>query len=98
MISMISSVKSATSGYEEGGIVNSGSLHGDKNLIRVNGGEMIMNTHQQDNLFRLLNGQLAFGPNKEETSQIIGVVKGADLQLVRKNLISKKAKIGKNII
>lgn len=40
--------------FATGGIVN-GSLIGDMNLARVNGGEMILNGRQQTNLFRMLD-------------------------------------------
>ena len=41
--------------FAEGGIVGGTQKHGDRLLARVNSGEMILNTRQQANLFRLLN-------------------------------------------
>lgn len=41
--------------FAEGGIVGGTQKQGDRLLARVNSGEMILNTRQQANLFRLLN-------------------------------------------
>jgi hypothetical protein len=43
--------------FANGGIVQGGSISGDKILARVNAGEMILNQGQQSTLFALLNGQ-----------------------------------------
>jgi len=43
--------------FANGGIVQGGSISGDKILARVNAGEMILNQGQQSTLFGLLNGQ-----------------------------------------
>lgn len=42
--------------FADGGIV-AGISSGDRNLIRVNGGEMVLNTAQQQRLFAVLNGR-----------------------------------------
>ena len=42
--------------FAEGGIVG-GISTGDRNLVRVNGGEMILTTAQQQRLFNILNGK-----------------------------------------
>lgn len=42
--------------FAGGGIVN-GPTAGDRNLVRANGGEMILNKHQQSTLFNMLNGK-----------------------------------------
>ena len=42
--------------FAEGGIVG-GINTGDRNLVRVNGGEMILTTAQQQRLFNILNGK-----------------------------------------
>lgn len=42
--------------FADGGIVT-GISSGDRNLIRVNGGEMVLNTAQQQRLFAVLNGR-----------------------------------------
>lgn len=46
--------KAAANKYETGGIVPGNSRHGDRVLARVNSGELILNTAQQDNLARLI--------------------------------------------
>ena len=60
-------------GFATGGIVN-GPKTGDKNLIRANGGEMILNGRQQQNLFDMIDRGTA-GKNSEVQFKI----RGADL-------------------
>lgn len=55
LMTMIQAVKSAGA-FASGGIVQGSSFTGDRNIIRVNSGEMILNRKQQRNLFNLLNG------------------------------------------
>lgn len=55
LMTMIQAVKSAGA-FASGGIVQGTSFTGDRNIIRVNSGEMILNRKQQRNLFNLLNG------------------------------------------
>lgn len=70
--------------FANGGIVDAASRVGDHNIIRVNGGEMILNDRQQSNLFKLLNGESwayfygnNFGLGKHETIQLR--ISGSDL-------------------
>ena len=42
--------------FAKGGIVGGNSTHGDRNLARVNSGEMILNKRQQGNLANMLGG------------------------------------------
>ena len=97
MLSMISSIKQATSGsYAEGGIVGGSSYYGDRLLARVNSGEMVLNSRQQRNLFNLLDTGLM--PQKGVTNvQVTGVVRGTDLLLVQKNTNKVRAKAGSKI-
>jgi len=44
-------IASAIPGFKDGGIVDSIFTSGDRNLIRANGGEMIMTTPQQSKLW-----------------------------------------------
>lgn len=77
IIGMISQAK----GFANGGIVDAPYKFGDKNLVRVNDGEMILNTQQQANLFKMLNdgrqdgspagGQVEF---KIQGTQLVGVL------------------------
>lgn len=57
MIASISSVKNSMPKFATGGIVGGSSTTGDRLLVRVNSGEMILNKHQQLMLWQLLNGQ-----------------------------------------
>ena len=57
MIASISSVKNSMPKFATGGIVGGSSATGDRLLVRVNSGEMILNKHQQLMLWQLLNGQ-----------------------------------------
>jgi tape measure domain-containing protein len=63
--------------FEKGGIVGGNSTHGDRNIARVNSGEMILNKTQQGTLWGLLNGQGGIGGNvnfKIKGSDLIGVI------------------------
>ncbi len=55
MLTMMSSITSATSGYATGGVIGGASTFGDKKFARVNSGEMILNKFQQASLFSLIN-------------------------------------------
>lgn len=57
MISMVATI----SGFATGGIVGGNSKSGDKLLVRVNSGEMILNAAQQARLFALANGASVYG-------------------------------------
>lgn len=72
-------------GFADGGIISSNSFHGDQNLIRVNGGEMILNQKQQSNLFRMLNN----GGGNKTSGQVEFVIKGTTLQGVLNNTNKK---------
>ena len=52
LISLVNTI----SGFATGGIVGGSSTSGDKILVRVNSGEMILNAAQQARLFALANG------------------------------------------
>lgn len=56
IVATIGSIFASLPKFADGGIVNSVSNFGDKQLIRVNGGEMVLNSMQQKNLFDLLDG------------------------------------------
>ena len=59
--------------FATGGIVGGNSTHGDRNMVRVNSGEMILNKAQQGTLFSMLNGKGSVGGNVEFK------IRGADL-------------------
>ena len=58
--------------FANGGIVDSPFGVGDRVLARVNGGEMILNKHQQSNLFNLLDNGGLSGINNKVTFEIEG--------------------------
>lgn len=93
--SVISQIHSL-SGYAQGGIVTGGSTHGDRVMARLNAGEMVLNGHQQSNLFRAIeNGD--FGSSTIETPTINFKLKGSDIYGSLKNFGKGQLKTGKNI-
>lgn len=66
--------------FEHGGVVGGTSFSGDRMLARVNSGEVILNTGQQNQLLRLASGNVNTGNIYAET-----VVKGNDLRIILKN-------------
>ena len=90
--SMIAQIHSI-SGYAQGGI-NPGKVVGDKNIIRVNGNEAILNTGQQRRLWNLINGSEMLGyqptisPGKVEFK-----IRGSDLVGVFNNHNKKRSKV-----
>lgn len=90
LATLLASMKSAK-GFAGGGIVDSNLMHGDKNIVRVNGGEMILNTQQQKNLFRMLD------EGRTEKNNLGGHVefkiRGTELIGVLDNYTNKRSKI-----
>lgn len=68
LMAMIAGVRSAA-GFAQGGIVGGTSYSGDKQYIRVNSGEMILNGQQQARLFSMINSG---GGGGEVTFRIAG--------------------------
>lgn len=63
--------------FAKGGIVGGSSTHGDRNIARVNSGEMILNKAQQGTLFAMLNGKGGMGGNVSfelRGDRLIGVI------------------------
>ena len=81
--------------FESGGIVGGSSTMGDKQLVRVNSGEMILNSRQQSHLFNMLDNGI-YTQNGTNVS-ITGKIKGSDIYLSQKNYGKTKALTGKNI-
>ena len=75
--------------FADGGIVNSPFTSGDKVLARVNGGEMILNKHQQSNLFNLLDG----GATTSGSRQVEFKISGKELVGVLNNYNNKMSKL-----
>ena len=97
LASMVSQIKQLTAGgYAEGGIIPGNSFHGDKVMAMVNSGEMILNTHQQKNLFDMLNGITGTGISSSKI-ELTGKIRGKDLLLVQKNYNTIGSKSGQSI-
>ena len=97
LVSMVSQIKQLTAGgYAEGGIVPGNSFAGDKVMAMVNSGEMILNTHQQKNLFDMLNGITGTGIASSKI-ELTGKIRGKDLLLVQKNYNTIGSKSGQSI-
>lgn len=75
----------ALQAFAQGGIVGGNSTTGDRNLVRVNSGELILNKAQQGNLFSLLNGKGTLGGGQVEF-----IIKGDKLWGTLQNYNNKK--------
>ena len=96
IMSTFAQIGSIVGAFADGGIVG-GSLHGDKVLARLNGGEMVLNKTQQSKLFHAIESG-RFGDNNNTTpSTITWKIKGSDLYCALSNYKSVKIKQGKNI-
>lgn len=89
VIGAITSIFSSLPTFETGGIIPGTSFSGDKVLARVNSGEMILNSEQQSNLFKMLNSKLYGGLNigrptiKPQTGNIAALIApGGDNQKI----------------
>ena len=82
------------SGYQQGGIVGGGSYVGDKQLVRANSGEMLLNTSQQSRLFNILNGTYQVPNTDLSASEIQFRISGRDLVgvLANNNKIQSKVR------
>lgn len=89
IISTVATVKSQTKGYATGGIVGGNSYVGDKQTVRVNSGEMILNKQQQANLFRMLNQ----GTTSSNSGSVKFKVEGKDLVGVLNNYSKQKNRV-----
>lgn len=92
--SVLAMLASSLPKFANGGIVQGGSISGDKILARVNAGEMILNQGQQSNLFALLNGKAGINST---SSGIGGTVEfkidGKNLKGVLTNYDNIKSKV-----
>lgn len=80
MISTFSSIPK----FANGGIFNGSSRIGDYNIARVNDGEMILNSRQQANLFRMFDaGNINTSTIAVQNPEVR--IKGADIYLSQKN-------------
>lgn len=92
IIGMLSTVQ----GYATGGVVGGNSYTGDKILARLNSGELILNTAQQDALYKELNTPYVID-NQDFDNNIGGQVefkiKGTELVGVLNNYNKKSSRI-----
>lgn len=77
-------------GFADGGIIGGNSFHGDKIMARVNAGEMILNTKQQANLFRLLDSGYT---GNSAGGKVEFKISGSTLKGVLRNYDNKMNKI-----
>jgi hypothetical protein len=90
IVGIIASVFASLPKFAEGGVFKGTSL-GDMNIARVNGGEMILNSRQQENLFKMINGNMHA---ISEPQTITWRLKGADLYGSMENYKKSKRKTG----
>ncbi len=92
MISMVSTI----SQFATGGIVGGNETSGDKVLVRVNSGEMILNAAQQARLFAIADGTAGVRANTatltgmnlsdaQGGTRLVGKVRGRDIVLAAAN-------------
>ena len=88
VIGAIITALSNMSKFATGGIVGGNSLSGDNNIVRVNSGEMILNKHQQANLFRMINSGVS-----GNSGNVTFKISGKDLVGTLNNYNSRTGKI-----
>lgn len=94
LVSMVAMI----SQFATGGIVGGNSKSGDRVLVRVNSGEMILNAAQQAQLFAIANGRMqptvntdvltglmAGGAGGVKAGSVLGKIRGRDIVLVAAN-------------
>jgi len=87
---VIAALGMITGAFAEGGIVGGNSYSGDNLLARVNSGEMILNGHQQKNLFDLLDRGATSGANG---GNVTFTIAGSTLKGVLRNYDDKMNKV-----
>lgn len=75
---IIAAIIAGMNKFATGGFVGGNSYHGDKNIARVNSGELILNPTQQRNLLNLANGKATGSGGQVEFKikgdQLVGVL------------------------
>ena len=87
LLSVISKSK-----FANGGIVQGASKIGDFNLVRVNGGELILNQRQQKNLFDMIDKNRVNNVNNT-TGDVVFTIQGDKLVGVLDNYNKKRGRI-----
>lgn len=96
-LAAVASIKSAAEAHAQGGLVGGSSYSGDNVLTRLNSGEMVLNKHQQQNLFNAINSGNLGSNGGPQTVQVQGVIRGTDILLVSKNTNKALSRSGHNI-
>lgn len=91
IIAMIVSIFASLPKFAAGGIIPGSSHIGDMNLARVNGGEMILNTRQQANLFNMLDHNRL--PQSSASGEVTFRIQGDTLVGVIDNYNRKRSRI-----
>lgn len=78
--SVVAAILAGMKKFATGGVVGGSSYTGDKNVIRVNAGEMVLTKAQQKTLFDIANGKKSGGGGQVEFK-----IRGADLVGTLKN-------------
>ena len=94
IVGIITSIFASLPKFASGGIIGGASRYGDNVLARVNSGEMILSTRQQQNLFDLIDNGIING-GAEQTVNF--KIKGQDLYGTLKNYGKTTIRTGKNI-
>lgn len=75
--------------FASGGIISGGSAHGDRNIARVNSGEMILNKGQQRRLLDIANG----ASTGSGVGQVEFYISGKNLKGVLRNVDAANSRI-----
>lgn len=80
LATIIGQIKAAMGGsFAQGGIVGGGKYYGDKNIVNVDSGEMILNRGQQGRLWNMINSNTTFGSSEHGKDNVQFVLRGSDL-------------------
>ena len=98
-LSTAASIKSATDGYQEGGLIGGRSFSGDKATIHVNSGESVLTNDHMERVWKWLNSSdnPQAASSASNGGQINWVLKGADIYGSLRNYGKQQARIGKDI-
>ena len=94
-LAAVATTISTIKGFNDGGIVNGSTTTGDNTLVRVNKGEMILNSRQQAHLFKMLDGGLALNTQSSGGS-VNFKISGSNLYGTLKNYSNMQSKVGRN--
>lgn len=95
---VIAALASISGAFATGGIVGGSGASttiGDNTLIRVNRGEMVLNSRQQAHLFKMLDGGLALNTQSSGGS-VNFKISGSNLYGTLKNYSNMQSKVGRN--